>query len=314
MKILVADDSRTNLALISDSLMKLGHEVLPAKNGEEAIEIFANTRPDLVLLDVVMDGIDGFECAKKIREISADDWIPIIFISASVDDESISRGINAGGDDYLTKPFSHMTLAAKIKAMQRIADMRQKLFETTQVLHILSTTDSLTGAFNRLQFDSVILEKLSYAKAFDSQFALLFLDLDHFKTINDTFGHQAGDQLLKNVATRLKEALSGHDFIARMGGDEFAVILDRLKADEDVDKVAKKIIDTLSTPYYLLGNPVIVSSSIGMSIFPQDGETHELLMRNADTAMYYAKALGRNNFQRYSAELASKIAALKEGS
>jgi two-component system cell cycle response regulator len=299
----VADDSRTNLALISDSLKKLGHEVLPAKSGEEAIKIFANTRPDLVLLDVVMEGIDGFECAKKIRQISADDWIPIIFISASVDDESISKGINAGGDDYLTKPFSHMTLAAKIKAMQRISDMRQKLFETTQVLHTLSTTDSLTGVFNRFQFDRVIQEKLSNAKAFDATFALLFLDLDHFKNINDTLGHQAGDQMLKSVATRLKAELSGNDFIARMGGDEFAIIIDRIRPDNAVDVVANRIIESLSKPHNLGGMKVVVSCSIGFSIFPKDGDTHEMLMRNADTAMYHAKLLGRNNYQRFDPEL-----------
>jgi two-component system cell cycle response regulator len=303
LKILVADDSRTNLALISDSLKKLGHEVLPAKSGEEAIKIFANTRPDLVLLDVVMDGIDGFECAKKIRQISADDWIPIIFISASVDDESISKGINAGGDDYLTKPFSHMTLAAKIKAMQRISDMRQKLYETTQVLHTLSTTDSLTGAFNRFQFDSIIQEKLSYAKAFDTMFAILFLDLDHFKNINDTLGHQAGDQLLKNVVTRLKAVLSGNDFIARMGGDEFAIILDRIDSEDVAHDTAKKIIASLSDSHDLYGTNVVVGCSIGMCIFPKDGDSHEKLMRNADTAMYYAKSLGRNNYQSFNPKL-----------
>jgi two-component system cell cycle response regulator len=303
LKILVADDSRTNLALISDSLKKLGHEVLPAKSGEEAIKIFANTRPDLVLLDVVMEGIDGFECAIKIRQISADDWIPIIFISASVDDESISKGINAGGDDYLTKPFSHMTLAAKIKAMQRISDMRQKLFETTQVLHTLSTTDSLTGVFNRFQFDRVIQEKLSNAKAFDTKFALLFLDLDHFKDVNDTLGHQAGDQLLKNVALRLKAVLSGNDFIARMGGDEFAIIIDRIKSNNAVEDAANKIIESLSETHDFGGKSVIVGCSIGLSIFPSDGDTHEMLMRNADTAMYYAKSLGRNNYQRFDPNL-----------
>jgi two-component system cell cycle response regulator len=306
LKILVADDSRTNLALITDSIVKLGHEVLPAKNGDEAIKIFAATRPDLVLLDVVMDGMDGFECAKQIRAISEDDWVPIIFISASVDDESISKGINAGGDDYLTKPFSHMTLASKIKAMQRISDMRQKLYETTKVLHILSMTDPLTGAYNRLQFDKVIQDKINYAKKTDGKFALLFLDLDHFKNVNDTLGHQAGDQVLKNVTLRVKASIQEHDFVARMGGDEFAIILDQIKSIAAARLVAEKILAELSINYVLAGSTIKVSCSIGMSIFPDDGDSHEILMRNADTAMYCAKDSGRNNFKSYSPELLIK--------
>src|SRR5437763_150875 len=126
MRILVADDSKTNLAILINSLNNLGHEVVSANNGEEAIHLFKKQRPDLVILDVVMEGMDGFECAKRIRELDTDDWIPIIFLSGAVDDENISKGINAGGDDYLTKPFSEITLAAKIKATQRISDMRQK--------------------------------------------------------------------------------------------------------------------------------------------------------------------------------------------
>ena len=303
MRILVADDSRTNLALISDSLHKLGHQVLPARNGEEAIAIFQGERPDLILLDVVMDGIDGFECASRIRAIDSSDWIPIIFISSSVDDESISRGINAGGDDYLTKPFSHITLAAKIKAMQRISDMRQKLCESTRVLQELSTTDSLTGLRNRFQFDVTIKEKINHAQRHDTQFALLFLDLDHFKKINDNLGHLAGDLLIKNVAQRLQKSLRLSDFIARMGGDEFAIILDDIKDPHIQGNVAAKILAELQQPYDLFGTNVVVGSSIGSCVYPTDGESAEELMRNADTAMYYAKAMGRNNYQRFDLSL-----------
>jgi diguanylate cyclase (GGDEF)-like protein len=306
VKILVADDSKTNLALISDSLNKLGHEVLPALNGEQAIDIYKMNRPDLILLDVVMDGIDGFECARRIRQINDTDWIPIIFISASVDDESIARGIEAGGDDYLTKPFSNITLAAKIKAMQRISDMRQKLFENTLVLEALSRTDSLTGLNNRFQFDITIQEKINHAQHHGSMFAVLFLDLDHFKEINDTLGHQAGDLLLKNVSLRLKGCLRLSDFIARMGGDEFAIILSEINEAELATHVAHKIISELTNPYDLAGRNVIVSCSIGSCVYPTDGLSAEELMRNADTAMYYAKEAGRNNYKKYNKRLIKK--------
>jgi diguanylate cyclase (GGDEF)-like protein len=303
MKILVTDDSRTNLALITNSLNKLGHEVLPALSGEEAIKTFKSNRPDLILLDVVMDGMDGFECAKQIRAIDSTDWIPIIFISASVDDDSISRGINAGGDDYLTKPFSDITLAAKIKAMQRISDMRNKLFEYTQVLQALSRTDSLTGLNNRFQFDTVIQEKINHAHHHGTMFAVLFLDLDHFKVVNDNLGHQTGDLLIKSVATRLKSCLRLSDFIARMGGDEFAIILSDISDPGLVIHVGNKIIAELEAPYDLVGQEVVVSSSIGSCIYPIDGTKAEELMRNADTAMYYAKTTGRNNYKDFNINL-----------
>jgi diguanylate cyclase (GGDEF)-like protein len=306
VKILVADDSKTNLALITNSLNKLGHEVLPALSGEQAIEIYQSNRPDLVLLDVVMDGIDGFECARRIRQINDTDWIPIIFISASVDDESISHGINSGGDDYLTKPFSDITLAAKIKAMQRISDMRQKLFENTLVLESLSRTDSLTALNNRFQFDLVIQEKINHAQHHGNMFALMFLDLDHFKNINDTMGHQAGDLLLKNVALRLKGCLRLSDFIARMGGDEFAIILSEINEAELATHVGHKIISELTTPYDLNGKKIIVSCSIGSCVYPTDGATAEELMRNADTAMYYAKDKGRNNYKKFNKQMLKK--------
>ncbi len=161
MKILVADDSQTNLVLLADALVRLGHEVTATKSGEEAIVAFLKAKPDLIILDVLMDGMTGFECAAKIREIEPDEWIPIIFLSASVDDESIASGIDAGGDDYLTKPFSQITLSAKIKAMQRISDMRKNLYAATCKLSLLSSTDALTGIYNRLQFNSSIVEKIA---------------------------------------------------------------------------------------------------------------------------------------------------------
>jgi len=306
MKILVADDSKTNLVLTSAALKKLGHQVLPAKSGNEAIEIFQRERPDLIILDVVMENMDGYECATQIRLQSPEDWIPIIFLSSNVDDESIAKGINAGGDDYLTKPFSEITLAAKIKAMQRIADMRYQLFETTKKLSILSATDALTGVYNRFQFDRTIRERIARARRMGNTFALFFLDLDHFKTVNDTQGHQIGDLLLKNVAKRLLSCLRVDDFIARMGGDEFAIILEDGDSTEAADTIAQKILEALSPAHHLDKQIVHISSSIGIAFFPVDGDDQETLIQNADMAMYYAKDIGRNNFQYFSEELHEK--------
>lgn len=306
MKILVADDSKTGLAILSASLKKLGHEVMSASSGEEAIEMFKREQPDFVILDVVMQNMNGFECAKRLRELKNKDWIPIIFLSGSVDDESIAQGIDAGGDDYLTKPFSEITLAAKIKAMQRIADMQKQLYSATRKLTILSTTDVLTGIENRLQFDKTIKEKIDYAERYHIKFALLFIDLDNFKSVNDHLGHYTGDLLLKSVAKRLKISLRKNDFIARLGGDEFAVILSQITRPGDAGYLSQKILDILSNSYHLANNDIRISCSIGIACYPMSGTTPEKLIQRADMAMYYAKESGRNNFQYYTEEFQTK--------
>lgn len=306
MKILIADDSKAMLAVLSSALHELGHEVIAANNGQEAIEIFQYNRPDLIILDVVMSGIDGFECAKRIRAIDSNDWIPIIFLSASVDDNNISKGIDAGGDDYLTKPFSEITLAAKIKSMQRIADMRKKLFDLTQKLHILSLTDGLTNLSNRMHFDKVIKEKIAEADRHDHIIALLFIDLDKFKFVNDNFGHAIGDLLLQEVAKRLKSCLRLNDFVARIGGDEFAVILSMIESPELAGSVAKKIIHSLSKDYDLDGHIISIGASVGIALYPADGKNKENLIKNADIAMYSAKDRGRNNYQYFTQSISQK--------
>jgi diguanylate cyclase (GGDEF)-like protein len=301
MKILVADDSKTSLAILTGSLKKLGHEIIGATSGKEAIELFTETQPDLIILDVLMQHMSGFECAKKLRALNTDIWVPIIFLSSAADDRSISQGIDAGGDDYLTKPFSDITLAAKIKTMQRIADMQKKLYELTCKLSILSSTDSLTNLDNRLQFDRVIKEQIAYASRYHTKLALLFLDLDHFKEINDHLSHHIGDLLLQEVAKRLKACLRSYDFLARLGGDEFAIIL-KINQPKDANTVAQKILDALKPAYNLESNCIHISGSVGIACYPTSGLTSEILIQRADIAMYYAKELGRNNFQHYTEE------------
>lgn len=310
MRILVADDSKTSLALVLVVLNKLGHQVITAINGQEAIEKYKRTKPDLVILDVMLEKMDGFECAREIRKIDIDDWIPIIFLSASVDDESIAKGIDAGGDDYLAKPFSEITLVAKIKVMQRISDLRQKLFETTQQFYLLSSTDSLTGVYNRFQFDRSIKEILVAADRYQHKVAMLFIDLDNFKNINDSFGHRIGDQLLTMVSKRLKACLKSSDFIARLGGDEFAVMLSEIQNQEEAAKIAKNIINTISADYILEGQNIRIGASIGIDIYPSSATSAEKLILNSDVAMYHAKVSGKNNYQFFSKILDDKYRQL----
>ncbi len=306
MKILVADDSDTNRALITHALHSLGHEVLAASGGQEAIELFEREHPDLVILDVVMANMDGFECATRLRKIRTDEWIPIIFLSSAVDDESIAKGINAGGDDYLTKPFSEVTLAAKIKAMSRIAEMRKNLWTAKQELQVISTTDTLTGVGNRFHFETTIKDEINHAKVKKSPLALLFVDLDHFKIVNDSLGHRLGDELLKEVARRIKTCLTELDCIARIGGDEFVVLLTNVKEPRYPGGLAQKIIAALAPIYNLEEHSIRITASIGIAYYPEVEINHETFVQNADIAMYHAKELGRNNFQFYTEQLNRK--------
>lgn len=306
VKILVADDSKTSLALITGFLEKLGHTVVAFPSGEAAIEAFKADTPDLVILDVVMQGIGGFECARKLRMFHTESWIPIIFLSANIDDESVAAGIDAGGDDYLTKPCSEITLSAKIKAMQRISDMQQTLYDTMEKLAKLSATDALTGIYNRFHFDRSIKEKLAAADRYHHTLALLFIDIDHFKLVNDSFGHHVGDLLLKAFVNRLQPCLRIDDFMARIGGDELAVILTEISSIEDAENVARKILDALSKDFYLDEHNIRVGASIGIAFYPFPNTTHESLLKNADVAMYHAKEVGRNNYQYFSEELNEK--------
>jgi diguanylate cyclase (GGDEF)-like protein len=300
VKILVADDSPTALALISNLLYKLGHEVIAVSSGQAAITMFQQIRPDLIILDALMDDIDGFECARMIRTIDNNDWIPIIFLSGSVDDESIAKGIEAGGDDYLTKPFSDITLAAKIKAMQRISDMRQKLFETTQKLDRLSGTDTLTGISNRLQFNKCIPKLIDAADRSQSTLALFILDVDNFKEINDKFGHLTGDALLIEVANRLGACVRNKDFIFRLGGDEFAIALDKVYDTKIPEQIAERVVKALSEEYHLGEHYVQRSVSVGIAFYPQNASNQTELIAKADIALYQAKECGKNKYSYYT--------------
>jgi diguanylate cyclase (GGDEF)-like protein len=300
MKILLADASPKDLALLSSSLSKSGHVIIAAKNSKEVITLFNKEHPDLIILNVIMKGIDGLECAKQIRAIDSDDWTPILFLSDEMNDTSIVRWMDAGGDDYLTKPVNEIHLNAKIKTMQRIADRRKKIMDLTDKLSTVSMTDSLTGLYNHLQFDTSIKVKVAEAYRYNDKLALFLMDLDNFKKFNDKYGHQIGDLLLQQVAGRLTACLRENDFIAHLGSDEFAIIITRLRDVIAIEKAAQKVIRVISQPYLLDGTETVISASMGIAVYPTLGMSCEDLIRKADSAMGHVKKTGRNNFAFYS--------------
>ena len=306
MRILFADDSRTLRTALGDQMRGMGHEVIEATEGRQAVELFQTAEPDLVVLDVDMPVMNGYETARQIRAISGDhEWIPIIFLSGNVRDGDVAAGIEAGGDDYLAKPVSPVVLRAKISAMQRITDMRERLIEVTQELSGInadlkeqSAQDSLTGIPNRRSFDTAYDQEWNHGTRSGKPLALIMGDVDHFKRFNDTYGHQRGDDCLKAIAGAMRHAARRKvDLVARYGGEEFAMLLPDTPAVSAL-LVAGRVLEavrTLRVPHKSSPTSNHVTMSLGVcAAVPRAELRPEDLVKVTDRALYDAKSKGRN--------------------
>jgi diguanylate cyclase (GGDEF)-like protein/PAS domain S-box-containing protein len=433
---LVVDDELVVRIVVREVLELSGHEVCEAENGPQALERFIEYRPDIVLLDIMMPGMDGFTACAQLRDLVGGSRVPILIMTALDDTESIATAYERGATDFITKPLNPTILSHRVKYMfrssqtldalrksesrlglaQRIAKIgnwewrpdinrftaspelcrligiRPQDFDGTldsflhvvhaedrervdvalkqilterkpcdidhrivlphgadfavhlqaeavfddqlQALTIIGTAqditdrkqsereiyrlayfDSLTGLANRVLFKDRLTQALAHASRYHSTLAVLFLDLDRFKVINDTLGHNIGDLLLKQVAGRLTESVRHSDSVsrsvdkeenhslARLGGDEFTVLLTNLRDVQDAGTVARRIVEAMANPFLIEGREIFVTISVGIAIFPVDGESIDALLKNADSAMYHAKEKGRNNFQFYSNNL-----------
>ena len=314
MKILVVDDSRSSLAVLTELLQRRSASVIPVETGRGAVDAFAREQPDLVLLDVVLPDIDGYEVARRIRALGHhNEWTPIIFLSGQTQDADLEKGIAAGGDDYLFKPVSEVVLGAKISAMQRIMEMRESLVALTRKLDAanrelkrISSRDGLTGISNRRAFDELLNQEWHRALRSGKELAMLLCDVDHFKRFNDTYGHQAGDECLRRVATILHQAVAREtDVVARYGGEEFAIVLADTGAGGALI-VAEKIrhaVHQLAIPHSASSTGT-VTLSIGIAgCVPTPRETPDTLVQAADRALYSAKRSGRDRVVRYDPSL-----------
>ncbi|HEY6262065.1 MAG TPA: EAL domain-containing protein [Nitrospiraceae bacterium] len=432
-RVLVVDDDAFVRMVVSEVLRQSGLEVCEAESGAQALDLFAASRPDIVLLDVVMPGLDGFATCTKLRGCVGGSRVPILVMTGLDDPESIARAYELGATDFITKPLNPAILSNRVRYMlrgshtldallrsearlgfaQRIAKIgnwewrpdtnqftasnelcrlmgirpedfggtfdaflhlvhsedRDRVEEalkgilrrrvpcnidhrlvlpngadvtvnlqaeavlddqmkslaihgtaqditdrkqSEQEIHRLAYFDSLTGLPNRVLFKDRLAQALAHAHRHRIILATLFLDLDRFKVINDTLGHDTGDLLLKSVAERLADCVrhsdsicrsggeAGNHSLARLGGDEFTVLLTNLREVQDAGKVARRIVDSLAQSFSIEGREIFVTVSIGIAIFPDDGDSVDVLLKNADTAMYHAKEHGRNNAQFYS--------------
>jgi len=313
MKVLIIEDTITSATVVCNWLTNMGLSVLHAKTGEEGLEVFRRERPDLILLDIIMPGIDGFEVARCIRRFEKYHgwWTPIIFLTARADENDLQCAIDAGGDDYLIKPVSEVVLKAKINAMRRMAQMREslrrtqdKLRKANDQLQRLSAIDSLTGIANRRRFDATLLREWRRCSRSALPLSLLVVDVDLFKLFNDHYGHQMGDECLKIVAQTLQERTRRQDdLVARYGGEEFAAILPETDP-EGAMAVAEEMrlsIIALNIDHAFSAVAPVVTISIGAAsiIPPKDSEAGiPALIKAADDALYRAKESGRNQVKQ----------------
>lgn len=308
MKILLVDDTKTERLILTAYLEKLEHDVVHAENGQQAIELFKSENPELILMDVIMPEMDGHEAARHIR-LDENEWTPIIFLSGRVAAEDIVAGIEAGGDDYLTKPVDFRILEAKMTAMQRIAAMRRKLIDVSEELEELNeelkkqvNKDGLTGIANRRYLDEYLRLEVSRSLRNGAELSVVLIDIDHFKKYNDSKGHLEGDDCLKLVAQTLDATCKRSiDLVARYGGEEFCAILPETGMNNAglVAEAMRQAIDALNIEHPESEfNKVSISIGVYGGVPDSLGDV-ELMLKNADSALYRAKESGRNQVKLF---------------
>ena len=341
-RLLIVDDISDNRAILTRRFQRRGFEVVEAESGFAAIELINRESFDLVLLDVMMPGIDGIETLKRIRGQQSASALPVIMVTAKSESNNIVDALELGANDYVTKPVDFAVALARVntqisrkRAEQQVAlaneelrkaneDLERRVQERTSLLadanqrlkveiadreesqarsQYLAYHDSLTGLGNRLLFKEQLEEALNDVLITPHPLAVLFLDLDGFKAINDTLGHSIGDMLLKSVAGRLNDILPRTDRIARLGGDEFAIL--QISAPQPTSSVAlaKKIIEVVSLPYSIEGHNVTVGASVGIALGHAGNINTANFMKSADLAMYAAKYDGRGTYRMFDPEM-----------
>ena len=334
--ILIIDDTADNLRILSSILARVGYKVRKALNWQMAFTACQTQLPDLILLDIMMPEVDGYEVCQRFKANVATADIPIIFISALDDIFDQVKAFQIGGVDYITKPFEFAEVivrvqnqldlrSAKLEILklndlleERVKQRTIELENTLQELQIEIKTsqelqtkllesalrDNLTSLPNRVLFLNRLEQALNRAKLeSDYHFAVLFLDCDRFKNINDSLGHLVGDKLLIAIGDRLQTALSPFDTLARLGGDEFGILLENVSDIEMVTSIAERILNSLSQHFNVSIYQVFVNVSIGINWGNNNYEKPEYLLRDADTAMYRAKALGRGRFHVFDPQM-----------
>ncbi len=303
--ILIVDDSPSNSEMLLQILTGVGFQVRVAVSGENAILEVTKNPPDLILLDILMPGIDGFDTCIKLKANPATREIPVIFITAFADTESKVKGLSLGGVDYITKPFHAAELLARVNVhlklrclTQKVAEQATALQQANQKLQRLADLDGLTQVANRRRFDEYLAREWQRLRRERAPLSLILCDVDYFKQYNDRYGHLAGDNCLKQVALALERTLKRPaDLAARYGGEEFAIILPNteLAGALELAEIMRLKVEELGIAHACSQSSQYVTISLGLSTtIPDLINTPQCLLAAADRALYKAKRNGRN--------------------
>ena len=350
-RILIVDDIEDNRTVLLRRFQRRGFEVVEADSGFKAIQHVNADNFDVVLLDVMMPEMDGIETLRRLRETKPASALPVIMVTARAESNNIVEALELGANDYVTKPVDFAVALARVNAQvarkraedeanhaslslqnanndleERVAERTKRLFEANQKLQTeiaqreesearsqyLAHHDTLTGLGNRLLFKQQLEQALQDVAVTGQSLAVLFVDLDGFKSVNDTLGHSIGDNLLKSISTGLRDLVGESDRIARLGGDEFAILQ---LADQQPSKaiaLSEQLIKKISAPHRIDGHDVTVGASIGIVVRETNDATPEELLKNADLAMYRAKSDGRGTYRVFNPEMDAAAQARRQ--
>ncbi|MEA3353348.1 MAG: diguanylate cyclase [Campylobacterota bacterium] len=291
--ILVVDDTKTNIKILIE-LLGDNYDVIAALNGEMALEMIEEEEVDLILLDIMMPQMDGFEVCRRLKSEPKTKDIPIIFLTAMSDEQSIEKAYDLGGSDYVTKPFRPKELLARVKRELQLVTLQNEL-------KLLASTDPMTKLYNRRYFTKVSEHILDLAQRKEEPLSVLMLDIDKFKSINDSYGHAIGDDVIIKLSEILKAYQRKSDIVCRYGGEEFVILLPNTNID-GATVVANKIREVVEQNRVLLDTKEVLKFTVSLGVSQVDLENEkdmEKALNNADGALYEAKKNGRNMVVKY---------------
>ena len=300
MRILIAEDDAISRRLLETILGKWGYEVVVALDGEQAWQVLqTENSPRLVILDWMMPGMDGIELCRRVRERLSVPYVYVLLLTARSQREDLLQGMDAGADDYVTKPFDANELKVRLRAGRRILDLQEQLMAAQEQLRDQASRDPLTGIWNRTAVFEVLRREVARSERESSPLAVAMADLDHFKNLNDTYGHMAGDAVLREATRRMSTCIRSYDAIGRYGGEEFLVVLPGCDEQSAAGRAERLRGAIVNKPFDTSEGRITVTCSLGVASTSSgaNGDV-ESLLRAADAALYRAKANGRNRVEK----------------
>ena len=294
-RVLIAEDDPMFRKILSSWLESWGYQVTAAEDGAKAWQILQEMRaPHLLILDWIMPRLNGIDLCRLVRERANSPYQYILLVTAKDDKQDLVRGLDAGADDYLSKPFDRNELRARLRTGGRILTLQDEQLKAREELHLRATHDGLTGLWNRNAILDLLRREFELVARSGKEIGLIMLDVDHFKQVNDHYGHLAGDQVLVDITNRMQQAVRSYDLVGRYGGEEFLVV----SPDCDLEQIlmcGERIRSSVAeVPVSIDGRPIDVTVSAGVAILSSPRNTEKEALAAADTALYRAKTAGRN--------------------